>query len=287
MTESAEAASRGAYVKLVEEDAFRRANASGSGALCYKEFQFLPALKCASLEEDEMRMVWKEFDTLRNNAVHLNGEFIRRYGRIDAIIRGATATKTPLVPSPHLATARKFLRERIGYLWKSDNCIYVTFVLWLLLGVAWGIIDQGWTLIKAVHFAVSACTTGGLTAPQVGEDGILAAGPSLFCGFYCLFGVPLFALTLGHFARVLIAEHYVNAESRKITRPMSMAEFEFAQKLCTDGDNVVHLSDFIVFQLLRQGKINIEMLQALKNRFKAMDLDSSGVLTLEQATSKQ
>ena len=69
---------------------------------------------------------------------------------------------------------------------------------------------QGWDIMTATHLAVSALATGGLTAPPVNAQGIMPREPAIFCGVYCLFGIPLFALTLGHYARVLV-EGYVSA----------------------------------------------------------------------------
>jgi hypothetical protein len=95
----------------------------------------------------------------------------------------------------------------------------------------WGVKRQGWDVITSAHFAVSALATGGLTGvsadiiliidssicsenlkfiyifhlqPSVNSEGILPTEPAIFCGLYCLFGIPLFALTLGHFARLLV-----------------------------------------------------------------------------------
>ena len=60
-------------------------------------------------------------------------------------------------------------------------------------------------------------------------------------------------------------------------------EYETAMYLTTT-DSTVRLSDFIVMQLLRQGKISPETVKVLKQNFDAIDTDSTGSLTLEQAT---
>jgi hypothetical protein len=131
---------------------------------------------------------------------------------------------------------------------------------------------------------VSALATGGLTAPEVNpETGILAAEPAIFCGIYCLLGIPLFALMLGQFAKLLILEHVNAMELEAWTRPMTKAEYDLACHLTT-SDDVVHLSDFIVLQLLRQGKLSAEAVQVMMQNFRSLDSDNRGFLTLEQAT---
>jgi hypothetical protein len=135
---------------------------------------------------------------------------------------------------------------------------------------------------------VSALSTGGLTGPQVNSSGILPTEPALFCGFYCLFGIPLFALTLGHFARILV-EGYVaaaeeNAVKESIFHPLDVTEFEYAKNLCSKDDEI-HLSDFLVLQLLRQGKIDLRTVTLIKAQFDALDTDGSGKLSLEQVKS--
>lgn len=120
------------------------------------------------------------------------------------------------------------------------------------------------------------------------SGGILPTEPALFCGVYCLFGIPLFALTLGHFARILV-EGYVaaaeeNAVKRSIYHPLDVTEFEYAKNLCSKDDEI-HLSDFLVLQLLRQGKIDIRTVSLIKAQFDALDTDGSGKLSLEKVKS--
>lgn len=149
--------------------------------------------------------------------------------------------------------------------------IYLIFVCWVGMGITWGIVDQGWDPITATHFAVSALATGGLTAPPVDANGILPTGPALFCGFYCLFGIPLMALTLGIFARVLVEGYIVEEELAAITRPLSRSEFEFASKSLCSTDPAIHLSDYIVLQLMRQGKLSLESFEFMKRQYQILD----------------
>jgi hypothetical protein len=136
---------------------------------------------------------------------------------------------------------------------------------------------------------VSALATGGLTAPPVNSDGILPAPVAIFCGLYCLFGIPLIAVALGHFAYALVSKHVAEIEEWSLTRPMTGVEFEFAKEHLTErasqkSQRGLHLSDFVVLQL-RQGKLSIESFEVLKKDFDMLDKDQTGILTLEEATN--
>jgi hypothetical protein len=103
---------------------------------------------------------------------------------------------------------------------------------------------------------------------------------------YCLFGIPLFALTLGHFARVLV-EGYVSAVEEKavlesIRQPLDINEFEYAKNLCS-SDKYIHLSDFIVLQLLRQGKVDMNVVNLMKSQYELLDTRRSGRITSDEA----
>lgn len=118
--------------------------------------------------------------------------------------------------------------------------------------------------------------------------GILPTGPALFCGFYCLFGIPLFALTLGIFARVLLEAYIIEEELASMARPFSPSEFLFARKSLRSHNNagyyyfddssengvMIQLSDYIVLQLMRQGKLSSESFQVMQRQYQMLDQES-------------
>lgn len=53
----------------------------------------------------------------------------------------------------------------------------------------------------------------------------------------------------------------------------------------SDAWRGLRLSDFIVLQLFRQGRISGETMNILKKEFEVLDKDKTGVLTLEEATN--
>ena len=123
----------------------------------------------------------------------------------------------------------------------------------------------------------------GLTAPPVDENGILPAGPAIFCGLYCIFGIPLFALTLSSFASILVERYIVEEELLSIRRPVTLSEFQFASQSLCSSDIGIHLSDFILLQQFRQGKLTLESFSFMKRHFQVLDTNRSGRLNWNEA----
>ena len=306
------------YQLLLERDAFNNADVSHTGSLSYDEFRSLilstvsatsssktsstrtsPSSTLTSnqfLTEEDIQHLWKKFDRLKDGVIHFE-EFVGTYRGIGQLIDSLKKQQQEqqqqqqqhhYVSVPIMGVVRRYfmqLKLFLMKLWRIEHRIYVMFCLWVSSGILWGITRQKWDPITATHFAISALATGGLTAPSVNSNGILEPEPAIFCGVFCLLGIPLFALTLGHFARVLVS-HHINAMERKaLTRPLTRAEFDLAKHLTTPRDSLVHLSDFIVLQLLRQGRISEDTIRVLKQNFDLLDVNNKGSLTLEEATS--
>ncbi|KAL7552771.1 hypothetical protein ACHAWF_018596 [Thalassiosira exigua] len=237
------------------------------GVISYEEFREALKDNGLVLTEKEFQRVCSFYD--RNQEGCIRYEFFSDH--FQGIHR--------ILPTSRFMHHRHFLSRTFAQpldfmmdLFTNENKrIYIIFVLWIFLGITWGIVDQGWDIITATHFAVSALATGGLTAPPVNEDGILPAGAAWFCGLYCLFGIPLMALTLGIFARLLVEGYVVEEELAAIAHPLSLSECRFASKSLCSTDKAIHLSDFIVLQLMRQGKLNLDSFEFMKRQYQSLD----------------
>lgn len=295
--DSAASRSSALYKHILERDSFKKAffqegggrsfvtsltrglSGKKKGTLSYDDFRQALEQDGCTLSDDSFLKVCALYDPCQNGFIDFD-DFSRIFQGIDRIL-----------PSTHYLHCNPLLVRILAHIWNAftslftneDRRIYLIFILWVGMGITWGINDQHWDPITATHFAVSALATGGLTAPPVDENGILPAGPAIFCGMYCLFGIPLFALTLGQFARVLVEGHIVEEEHAAITRPLSRSEFQFASKICSK-DDAIHLSDFIVLQLFRQGKLSVESLEFMKRQFELFDKNQSGRLSWNEAT---
>eukprot|EP00585_Thalassiosira_rotula_P012458 CAMPEP_0196132366 /NCGR_PEP_ID=MMETSP0910-20130528/2023_1 /TAXON_ID=49265 /ORGANISM="Thalassiosira rotula, Strain GSO102" /LENGTH=352 /DNA_ID=CAMNT_0041391973 /DNA_START=2082 /DNA_END=3139 /DNA_ORIENTATION=- len=204
------------YRLILEVDSFKKAFMSGSrsdsgsgasynwlskkekGVLSYPDFrQVLNDNGLPELTNREYQRICSFYDPHTEGCIRYE-RFAQNFEGVRRILPMTRFVHHGSFPWPILA---RTWDAAYSLFTNEHHRIYLIFVLWIGMGVTWGIVDQGWDPITATHFAVSALATGGLTAPPVDPTtGILPTGPALFCGFYCLFGIPLMALTLGIFA---------------------------------------------------------------------------------------
>ncbi|KAL7515959.1 hypothetical protein ACHAWX_001024, partial [Stephanocyclus meneghinianus] len=288
------------YKRILEKDSFKkeffRRNRTGwmtffsgvstsssssedGGILSCKDFrESLEKNLGKELSEDEFHRVCLTYDPHQNGFV--------QYEHFKKIFKGNDKILSTLQHHHNTRLVRCLLQVwgAVSPIFTDENKrIYLIFITYICVGVAWGIINQGWDVITATHFAVSALATGGLTAPPVDENGFLPPGPAIFCGLYCIFGIPLFALTLSQFASVLVENYIVEEELLAIKRPLTRSEFQFASQSLCSSDIGIHMSDFIVLQLFRQGKLSLESLEFMKRQFQLLDTNRSGRLNWDEA----
>ena len=78
-------------------------------------------------------------------------------------------------------------------------------------------------------------------------------------------------------------KYVVEDELEAIRQPITRSEFQFASRsLCSD-DIGIHLSDYILLQLFRQGKLSLESFSFMKKHFMALDENRSGWLNFDEA----
>ena len=291
MMEGIDGMKNGQFELLLANDALQRADTEGKGRLTYEQFRGLleewrtgpPESNCNSLPTDGNYVeLCRKFDPRETGFIEFKS-FLRQFRDLDGLLRSTSVVSCRR--NNQFARIMFEMGKWVKQQCSGSNRIFITFLVWVLLGISWGKIDQQWDTITATHFAISALATGGLTAPPVDSNGILPANAAIFCGVYCLFGIPLMALTFAHFARLLVEGHVLSEVKSQIDKPLDLTEFELAKNLCTE-DSVIHLSDFIVLQLLRQGKISRQMVNLIKAKFERLDTNRSGVLSLDQATSR-
>ena len=318
------------YQLMLGKETFGQLDVNQSQSLTRDEFgKLLKSIRSKNpfaqeLSEDDIDVLWTKFDRIEDGAIRFE-EFEGTYrgieGLLDSLLTTSTISNRP--DNSERTTIRSLISSvatsisSFGQtLLSSENRIYFVFLAWVILGIVWGMLDQGWDPITATHFAISALATGGLTAPPVDSNGILPPAPAIFCGLYCLFGIPLMAITFGHFARVLVSGHVADMEEWALTRPITATDYEIAKQYLIkskegkiNADNYasnrsllrmgrrqemssssprwrgLRLSDFIVLQIFRQGRISVDAINILRNEFELLDKDKTGLLTLEEATN--
>mmetsp|Transcript_3379 Transcript_3379/g.3940 ORF Transcript_3379/g.3940 Transcript_3379/m.3940 type:complete len:539 (+) Transcript_3379:111-1727(+) len=271
----------GRFEAILANHTFCRSDADSDGKVNYQEFRDLIQkwIGCEQISNEHFYKICRKYDPSQKGYV-ANKTFMKHIPDVNLLLY----MNSPLYSDKWYIRKVAEAWNVVKILFNGQNRIFSVCLAWVITGVLWGKMRMHWDLITATHFAVSALATGGLTGPPVNKDGILPLEPAIFCGVYCLIGIPLFALTLGHFARILVESHIIADEKHAIDRPIQKCEFDFAKRLCTPNDQMVHLSDFIVLQLLRMGKVNMRTIDLIKTQFEILDTSKSGQLPLEEAT---
>lgn len=164
---------------------------------------------------------------------------------------------------------KNFWETEIGeFTWLS----ILTF-LWLTMGTIvarWTNQDVGdgyMTTAAAMEFAVTAVTTGGLSGfpKELGYSNSLRPATAVFCGFYCIIGVPLYGMWIGKWAAVLSAQD------------TKMVVAKEASEQCSDLDNMIakaYVRDYmhLIYPSKEEGGImTAELLQKRKELVCPMD----------------
>jgi len=86
---------------------------------------------------------------------------------------------------------------------KHSTRLYTLTFFWILGGVMYGFVYEGWSWITSLYFAFGCLTTGGFQVAQRGNTDLPPDLPALFIGLYCAIGIPLFNETMGRLAEVI------------------------------------------------------------------------------------
>eukprot|EP00466_Bigelowiella_natans_P007702 jgi/Bigna1/86933/estExt_fgenesh1_pg.C_150100 len=155
-------------------------------------------------------------------------------------------------------------------------------IAWVGGGVLYGMKYEQWDFIVSLYFAVTALTTAGLQSAAV--DPHSDTFTNWFMAFYVLFGVPIFASTLGWIASKFF-EIYTRRNIReKVNKRLKKEDLEFASMLLANikrGNTKFSYGDFLEFMLVRLALIDISTLQDLRCRFHELDKKQRGYITLE------
>jgi len=303
---------KGEYRLMLEEDAFRRYDTNGDGVISKEEMMILleRVVGVEGNHEDDdkggqkakrekLREIYKELlekkekDNGNNdgNSGMTLREFIGFFREMEDILEDSTNINSTTFKGR--GQWQRYQQRGSGMIGRffqkfqdgSFYTLYIVFVLYVGLGVLWGMKNQKWDPITSTHFALSLLVTGELTDPRINEYGTLPSNVAMFVGTYCLFGIPLFYCIIGRFAHNLVKGHLSNVERSIINTPLKPYEYDLvARSLCTPNDEYIHLSDFVVMHFLKRGHTDVDIVRLMKNQFEKLDLDGDGALTFEEAT---
>jgi Ca2+-binding EF-hand superfamily protein len=149
-------------------------------------------------------------------------------------------------------------------------------LLFLGGGTAFGMLNQQWEFSAALLFAESSLATAGLVGPTGTRDSTM-----WFVTFWVLFGVPLYGGAIMHFSGKVVARSQMHRFKELISRPMSIEGLALAERFSGEG-RMVGWAELMLVMLVKVGDLKVAQVEQLFDRFALMDVDSDGVLSLEE-----
>jgi hypothetical protein len=157
-------------------------------------------------------------------------------------------------------------------------------ILWMAMGVAYGCFYEGYTIIQAIYFAITACSTAGLQAPSVDLESNNVW--MLYVAVFITVGVPVYGMVLGQAANLLVADYIQGQTERALTQHMDEAQLEFAlsfqEQKGSKKAHKIEYADFLAFSCIRLGLMDVDMVKAIKEQYHELDVDNSGYLELTE-----
>ena len=195
-------------------------------------------------------------------------------GHIDAIDAEVAKTKRALMYAKDHCVGHA--GERLA--------IVVLAIVCLVIGTLWGLVEEKWTFLQSLYFAISAMSTSGVKTP-------VASSSSLwFAGFFCTLAVPVYAAFVALVAIVVAS----TVEQCRLKHVLGKARVELDFKIAAglagakDADATaagLDKADFMRLELLRCGVANVSTLRAIDDRFDRLDSDKSGAIDLTDVLS--
>ena len=174
-------------------------------------------------------------------------------------------------------------------LWHESCGKHLTFtrkallamVLWVGVGVVFGMVDQKWGFVRSLYFSEAAMSTAGLQAPAIRGDGTGLGDDfsAYFVAVFCLLGVPLFGVAMGLVANIFV-DSLVQA---RVTLPSDLTDEEFNRVAgLSIDDGTVQFGEFFILERLRQGKGDMDGVHASKRAYDRIDSNGDGSLSAHE-----
>ena len=152
----------------------------------------------------------------------------------------------------------------------------LALLFWVFIGTVVYSVLENVHWIKGLYFAVAACSTAGLAGPSGTNSASIA-----FVGLFTLFGVPIYAYTLGIFSNVATAKYLMKKAQTTRLAAITEQEFHAADRLGDPGagpqDGSIDRYEFALLWFLRTGKVSPDDIDTMQNDFDDLDADDNQV----------
>ena len=149
-----------AFYAVNAANRFKRDQGQTGPVISHDDFRVVLEKNKCYLSDEEFQRVCKFYDPNDLGVVSYE-YFTQHFEGSQGLVALA---KMPIkYNSPVTRSIAKLFRLVCDLFTSDYHRIYLVFGLWVACGVIWGCVRQGWDVITATHFAVSALATGGLT----------------------------------------------------------------------------------------------------------------------------
>eukprot|EP00603_Paraphysomonas_imperforata_P000212 CAMPEP_0114421914 /NCGR_PEP_ID=MMETSP0103-20121206/5333_1 /TAXON_ID=37642 ORGANISM="Paraphysomonas imperforata, Strain PA2" /NCGR_SAMPLE_ID=MMETSP0103 /ASSEMBLY_ACC=CAM_ASM_000201 /LENGTH=1036 /DNA_ID=CAMNT_0001590469 /DNA_START=406 /DNA_END=3516 /DNA_ORIENTATION=- len=168
---------------------------------------------------------------------------------------------------------RKDILVYVEYYWPK---VYMHFFLlvWVLLGIVWGVSSVQWSVLDAWLFAMTAMAKGGLVSlPSSGVH----EWDYIFYSLYIVVGAPLMAVSCGTAANAISNYGRAQQKEKDLSAPMTEDELVMLNHLgIEDNDGFIDNAEFTLLLLVRIGALNPDLIGVLHDRYYELDMDGTG-----------
>jgi hypothetical protein len=170
------------------------------------------------------------------------------------------ATSTSTSPAPNL----------LSILWNLLRMELPLILAVMMIGIGYGVLVEGWTVIQSIYFA-------GITASTVGYGDFSPSSPwsRLLCVVLIPLCVVIFCNVVGHVASAYLQYQSMVQEKLFLQRQLSLMDLN---RMDTNQDGQVEWGEFVSFMLVALQKVDEDEISELKAVFDRLDVNKTGKL---------
>ena len=133
--------------------------------------------------------------------------------------------------------------------------------------------------MRSLYFSVAAMSTAGSSAGHPRRHGLGDDFSAALAAVFCLLGVPLYGVAMGLVANIFV-DSLVQA---RVTLPSDLTDEEFNRVAgLSIDDGTVQFGEFFILELLRQGKVDMDGVHAIKRAYDRIDSNGDGSLSAHE-----
>lgn len=186
--------------------------------------------------------------------------------------------RKPQRPPSSFPQVRRYIRRRPSGILKYV-CLYV---LWIFLGIVYGVEHEEWSFTKSLLFSVTACSTGGVVPPeQLDDDSVVLVA------FYAAVGVVVFALLVG-VAGDGVLESFARQKLRRDgTLVLTTKDRRRLRAQLFGNQSRVTYASFLEYTLVKTRAVDPDVLNRARNAWNSININGDAYVSVEEMYAAQ